>query len=154
MSRKLILALVFGFGFLKVSIAFADCKFVFVNNSTHQVTLQGFFLSGGESQTDNGWIQVADGDTAEQLRTGGKCDGVYQHTGQMVTRVNLKNDSGYWLGNKGFLFTADRSFSTYATNRALADDGAELTLSNGARITSNQFKVFICDATVNSDECK
>lgn len=153
MRFNFIFALVLGLGLFNVNNVFADCRFTFVNNSTHQVTLQGFFLSSGESQTNTRWVSVAAGETVEQSRIGGKCDAVYRHTGQMVTRISLKNDSGYWLGNKGFLFVADRSYSTYASSRALADDGAEITLSNGAHMTPSQFEVFICDGTVNSDDC-
>ena len=147
------LALAFIFVFFGMANVFADCQFTYVNNSNHPVTLQGFFLSGGESQNDLMWVTLKAGSKAKQLRIGGKCDAVYLHTGQMVTRVNLKNNSGYWLGNKGFLFVDDRSYSTYKANRALADDGAEISLSNGVEVTSRQFKVFICDGTVNSDDC-
>lgn len=147
------LSLVFILWLFGVANAFADCQFTFINNSTHPVTLQGFFLSGGESYNDLAWVTVEAGDKIEQLRKGGKCDAVYQHTGQMVTRVNLKNNSGYWLGNKGFLFAEDRSYSSYKASRALADDAAEISLSNGIAVTSSKFKVFICDGTVNSDDC-
>lgn len=153
MHRNFIFALVLGLNIFGITNVFADCKFVFVNNSAHPVTLQGFFLSGGESQTSTGWVTVAAGENAEQARIGGKCDAVYQHTGQMITKISLKSNSGYWLGNKGFLFVADRSYSTYTLSRALADDGAEITLSNGIHITSTKFEVFICDGTTNSDEC-
>lgn len=49
------LPLVFILGLFGVANAFADCQFTFINNSTHPVTLQGFFLSGGESYNDLAW---------------------------------------------------------------------------------------------------
>jgi hypothetical protein len=138
---------------LSVSSAFADCSFTFVNKSTHPVTIQGFFLEGGDATADSAWITVGPTRQITQVRSGKKCNAIYKHTGQVATRVNLKNNSGYLIGNKGFFFAADRSYSHYTGDRALADDGKPVTLSNGQKITSKEFKVFICEGSVDGDQC-
>ena len=62
------LALVVIFVFFGMANVFADCQFTYVNNSNHPVTLQGFFLSGGESQNDLTWVTLKADSKAKQLR--------------------------------------------------------------------------------------
>ncbi len=135
-------------------LAAADCNFTYVNKSTHPVTLQGYFLEDGDGLSDTGWITVEPTRQVVQVRTGKKCSSIYKHSGQLETRINLKNASGYWIGNKGFLFAADRSYSHYRNkDHALADDNAPVVLSNGTKVSVKEMKVFICDAKIDSDDC-
>jgi hypothetical protein len=151
MKSKLILSALVAS--LAVGTAFADCTFTYVNKSSHPVTVQGYFLEGGDAQTPQGWVTVAPTQQATQVRQGKKCSSIYQHSGQVATRVDLKNNSGYWVGNKGFLFAADRSYSHYSGDFAKSDDGQNVTLSNGSKISGKEFKVFICDSSISSDNC-
>jgi|GEM_PF-3296519 len=136
-----------------MSTVYADCSFTYINKSHVPVTLQGYFLENGDGQSKDAWITVDPTRQVTQVRGGKKCNTVYKHSGQVATRVDLKNSSGYWIGNKGFLFAADRSYSHYSGDRALADDGSKVTLSNGAKITGKEFKVVICQPDVDSDNC-
>lgn len=151
MKNKLILSLLSA---MSINLTFADCSFTFVNKSDHSVTLQGFFLEKGDQQSNQGWITVEPTRQITQVRTGDRCNASFKHSGQVATRVNLKNSSGYWIGNKGFLFAADRSYSHYSGNYAIADDGSNVTLSNGEKISRKEFKVSICDSNVENDDCK
>lgn len=135
------------------SIAYADCSFTYINKSHAPVTLQGYFLENGDQQSKDAWITVDPTRQVTQVRSGKKCNTVYKHSGQVDTRIDLKNSSGYWIGNKGFLFAADRSYSHYSGDRALADDGTKVTLSNAAKISGKEFKVVICQPDVDSDSC-
>jgi hypothetical protein len=117
------------------------------------VTLQGYFLENGDGLSEQAWVTVPPTQQLTQVRSGKKCNSIYQHTGQVVTRIDLKNNSGYWIGNKGFLFAADRSYSHYTADRAKSNDGKEITLSNAAKITGKDFKVFICDGKTDSNNC-
>lgn len=134
--------------------AFADCSFTYVNKSHSPVTLQGYFLDDGDGQTKEGWITVDPTRQITQVRGGKKCNSLYHRTGQVTTRIDLKNSSGYWIGNKGFLFAADRSYSHNSGDKAIGDDGNKVTLSNAAKISAKEFKVFICPPNVDSDNCK
>ena len=137
------------------STAYADCSFTYVNKSHYTVTLQGYFLDDGDGLTNEGWVSVEPTRQVTQVRGGKKCNSLFHHTGQLVTRIVLKNNSGYLIGNKGFLFAADRSYSHYANgNSAMADDGSKITLSNAQRINGKEFKVVICNANIDSDDCK
>lgn len=151
MQLKFILGLITG---MVIASAYADCCFTFVNKSHETVTVQGYFLENGDGLSKDTWITVEPTREVTQVRGGSKkCNAVYKHSGQIATRVDIKNGSGYWIGNKGFLFAADRSYSHYAGERALADDGSPITLSNGGKISGKEFKVVICQADVDSDSC-
>ena len=139
---------------LAISFSYADCSFTYVNKSKHPVTLQGFFLDDGDAQTPEAWITVDSTRQITQVRTGKKCNSLYHKTGQITTRINLKNSTGYWIGNKGFLFASDRSYSHYSGAHAEADDGADISLSNAQKVSAKEFKVFICETSVDSDDCK
>lgn len=143
----------FIFAVAAISTVYADCSFTFVNKSHAPVTVQGYFLENGDALSKDAWITVDPTRQITQVRGGKKCNAVYKHSGQVVTRIDFKNSSGYWIGNKGFLFAADRSYSHYSSDRALADDGSKVTLSNGAKITGKEFKVVICQPDVDSDNC-
>ena len=149
MKSKLILSALVAS--LAVGTAFADCTFTFVNKSSHPVTLQGYFMDSGDAQTAQGWITVAPTQQETQVRQGGKCSDIFKHSGQVSTRVDLKNKSGYWIGNKGFLFASDRSYSHTAADTAKSDDNQPITLSNGAKISAKEFKVFVCNPDITSD---
>ena len=134
--------------------SFADCNFTYVNKTHSSVTLQGYFLDDGDGQSKDAWVTVEPTRQITQVRGGKKCNALLHHTGQVVTRVDLKNASGYWIGNKGFLFAADRSYSHTSADKALADDGDKITLSNASKITGAEFKVVICAPEMDSDNCK
>jgi hypothetical protein len=138
---------------LVVSTAFADCTFTFVNKSKTAVTLQGYFLDDGDALSDQAWLTVGPTREINQVRTGKKCTAIYKHTGELSTRVDLKNNSGYWNGNKGFLFAADRSYSHYTGSYAKSDTESAITLSNAVKVSGADFKVYICDASVDPDDC-
>lgn len=138
---------------LTVNIAFADCTFTFVNKSKTAVTLQGYFLDDGDGISDQAWLTVGPTREINQVRSGKKCTAIYKHTGELSTRVNLKNNSGNWSANKGFLFAADRSYSHYIGNFAKSDTESDITLSNAVKVSGSDFKVFICDSSVDPDDC-
>lgn len=138
---------------LMLQVVNADCNFIYVNKSAHSVTLQGYFLEGGDVVNTTGWITIEPTRQVVQVRSGNKCNAIYKHSGQVATKIDLKNGSGYWIGNKGFLFAADRSYAHYSANRAAADDGANITLSNENKITAKEFKVFMCNANIDSNDC-
>lgn len=148
MKNKLVLSALLAS--LAIGTAFADCTFTYVNTSSHPVTLQGYFLEAGDAKTDEGWVTVAPTQQLTQVRQGKKCNSIYQHSGQIATRIDLKNNSAYWIGNKGFLFAADRS---YPHGTATSDDGQPVTLSDGIKVSGKEFKVVICSSSVNSDDC-
>lgn len=134
---------------------YADCTFKFINNSNHPVTLRANF-QGVTSTNNSDWITLAPSGESQQVIVGSyKCNNAYMQAGQMVSRIDLRNNSGYWVGNKGFLFASDRSYSSYTGNasRAIADDGAPITLSNGLSVSVKQFKVYICNDDTYSDDC-
>ncbi len=152
MKSKLLLSLL---ALTAANVVFADCSFTFVNKSHEPVTLQGYFLDDGDGLTKEGWITVDPTRQVTQVRGGKKCNSLYHRTGQVTTRVDLKNSSGYWIGNKGFLFAADRSYSHYASgNNAIADNGDKVTLSNAQKISAKEFRVVICSPNLDSDDCK
>lgn len=151
MKSKLILSALLSSVLL--GTAFADCTFTFINKSSSPVTVQGYFLEAGDAVSDEAWVTVDPTRQISQVRSGKKCNAIYKHTGQVATRIDLKDNSGYWIGDKGFLFAADRSYSHYSGDRAKSDSGKDITLSNGIKISAKEFKVYICDGSVDSDDC-
>lgn len=138
-----------------VSSASADCNFIYDNKTDHAVTLRGYFdNSDNTNPTMSKWVLVESNATTVQKITGNeRCNDIFHHSGQLLARVSLQNGSGYWTGNKGFLFSTDRSYANIGASKAFADDQSEITLSNGIPVTAQEFKVMICDADVNSDDC-
>lgn len=153
MKFKLLLsALIF---FIIEHVVLADCTFVYINKSKSPVTLQGYFMENGDAKNPQGWVTIDPTREVTQVRGGTvKCNSLFKHSSELVTRVDLKNGSGYWIGNKGILFAADRCYSHYAKNRAVADDGNEVTLSNEIKVNSKQFRVVICDPSIDKNNCK
>lgn len=134
----------------------ADCNFTVENKTSHPVTMQGYFLEGGSAINDNNWMTAKPNQTATQLVAGEKnCDAIYKHSGRLVTRMDIKNGSGYWLGNEGLLFVKNKSFAytTAANQKAVADDKAMVTLSNGVPVKKQDFTVVICDNAISADDC-
>lgn len=151
MKQRFLFSLVAG---VLSTSAFADCTFVYENKTDHPVTVQGFFDTGDNKPVGTNWIVAESNTTTTQKISGdNKCNAIFRHSGQLLARIALKNDSGYWTGNKGFLFSTDRSYASIGENKAFADDKENITLSNGLPVTENKFHVMICNADVNSDDC-
>lgn len=145
--------LVLLYGVLQAN-TYADCTFEMVNNSDHPVTVQGFYLDNGDDLDSKNWLTVPPASTLTQVRNGTvSCNANYKHSGQLVTKVALQNSSGYWIGNKGFMFASDRSYANIGTDQAMSDDESSITLSNGIPITATKFKIVICNDSVDSDDC-
>lgn len=141
------------YGLLQAN-SYADCTFEVVNNSSHPVTVQGFYQENGDEMDSKNWLTVQPSTTGTQVRNGTvSCNANYRHSGELVTKIVLKNSSGYWIANKGFLFSTDRSYANIGTDMALSDDESPITLSNGIPIKADKFRVLICDDSVDSDDC-
>lgn len=150
--KKFIFTIALGSALIKN--VFADCTFVYENKTPHPVTLQGFFLDNGDNLSSKNWIVAESNTKTEQTRVGSVgCNATYQHSGELVTKVVLQNNSGYWVGDKGFLFATDRSYANIGSGKAIADDESSITLSNGIPVSKNKFKILICDSSVDSDDC-
>lgn len=142
----------------------AKCEFVYNNKTDHAVTLQGYFMDAkddsGAKDADN-WIVVKPNSKVTQIRVGSTCEKTLkrsngQSSGQIASKVDLKNDSGFWLANKGLMpWMDDKSFSRYTgASRATADDGVEVTLSDETVVTKKQFNVSICNSDVGDSDCR
>lgn len=144
--------------------SYADCTFIVENKTSHPVTVQGFYLENGEGMQESAWVLAKPHSTIKQTRVSDlACNDTYQHSGELVTKIELKNDSGEWKGNKGLLFADDKSYACIENKapsgdgiiaKAQADDKANITLSNGIKISDNTFKVKICDVDTDSDDCE
>lgn len=134
---------------------FADCSFVFVNKTPHDVTLKGFYIDNSNVLESSNWVTAKANQTTTQLLSDvADCNSSYNHSGELITRIKLKNNTGSWIGTKGFLFATDRSYTSVGSNTTvLSDDESAITLSNGMPITRDQFKVMICTDDIDSDEC-
>lgn len=134
--------------------SFADCSFEITNHTAHPVTLQGYFIENGEKKSSTSWVTVKPNSSLTQVRSSkdAVCNSNLKYSGSLATKVELKNKSGYWIGNKG-LFTSDQSFASLEHSKSLADNDKEITLSNGVEVNENKFSVAICDENVDSDDC-
>lgn len=153
MKKKCVLA---GIAVIYSMSVFADCSFVFVNKTPHDVTLTGFYIDNNSDVLESSnWVTAKANQTTTQLRGDiANCNSSYNHSGELITRIKLKNNTGSWIATKGFLFATDRSYASVASNTTvLSDDESAITLSNGMPITRDQFKVMICTDDVDSDEC-
>lgn len=134
--------------------SFADCSFEVINHTANPVTLQGYFIENGEKKSPTSWITVKPNSSVTQVRSSkdSVCNSSLQHSGSLSTKVELKNKSGYWIGNKG-VFSADQSYASLEHEKSLADNDKEITLSNGMEVSENKFRVAICNGEVDSDDC-
>lgn len=144
--------------FLLLSIAsassFADCSFEITNHTAYPVTLQGYFIENGDKKSSTSWITVKPNSSVTQVRSSkdSVCNSSLKYSGSLATKVELKNKSGYWIGNKG-IFSADQSYASLEYDKSLADNDKAITLSNGVEVNENKFRVAICNEEVDSDDC-
>lgn len=153
MDKLLLLWLIIG----NVVRLYADCTFVFVNKTAHPLTVQGYFYNRGDNINDEAWISIPPTQKIFQVRSGSaNCKSVIKHTSEISARINLKNGSGDWHANAGFLgIFGDKIYSSTTHNKqAFADNGSPVTLSSNMRFTKKEYPVFICAADINPDQCK
>lgn len=134
--------------------SFADCSFEITNHTAHPVTLQGYFVEKGEYKSPTSWITVKPNSSVTQVKSSKEsvCNSSLQRSGTLATRIELKNKSGYWVGNSG-IFSSDQSFASIEHAKSLADNDKAITLSNGIEVNENKFRVAICDEQTDSDDC-
>lgn len=156
MNNKLLMSIFI----LSAANSFADCTFTYVNQSQHPLTVQGYFIEGGDPISSNSWVLVASGQTVTQKRIGtNACNSKLTKSNGIATRINLKNNSGYCWVNKdknvvSRWFSSDKCYSYYtAGSNALSDNHEPITLSDGVAISKTDFKIFICDARVKPEDC-
>lgn len=134
--------------------SFADCSFEIINHTAHPVTLQGYFIEDGEKKSSTSWITVKPNSSVTQVRVSkdSVCNSSLHNSGSLATKVELKNKSGYWIGNKG-LFSSDQSYASLEHSKSVADNDKAITLSNGLEVNENKFRVAICNEDVDGDDC-
>lgn len=147
---------VIGLIFLGISASlYADCTFVYSNKTTHPVTLQGFFVKGGDGVNQDAWVTVPATRKLAQIRSGSNdCKSALTHTSEIAAKVNLKNGTGGWHANSGIFGFGDKVYSTSANaKQAVADDGSNIILSSQTGLLSKEYRVDICDDSITPGQC-
>ncbi len=139
---------------LACGVAYADCNISIVNKSNYPVTFAGVFKSESGVVNNLPWVTVAAKSKFTQGVDGlDSCNVVYKYSESMALGVQLKNSTGLWVGDKGFLYGKDSSYAKVSSSGAKSDTNQSITLSNGLDVTEDTFNIRVCDALVTSDEC-
>ena len=135
-------------------LSYADCNINVKNKTDFPVTFSGFYTSESGVQSQFSWKTVAANSIQTQVLYGvDSCISMHKDAEDLSVGIKLKNGSGFWVGDKGFIFSSDRSYSAITDTGALNDANSKITLSNGLKITHSDFSVVICIASLTSDEC-